>query len=151
MANADIVVIGPSETELIVSLYNEVFAPSRDAAFFERRFKSRMHILNLIAEVEGRPVGFSCGLELKPDTWFNWLAGVLPDYRRAGIASQLIEAEHAWAADHGYGYVRMECQNQHRPVLHMAITLGFDVIGVRWDSDRHNNLVIFEKEIAPHR
>ena len=150
MANANIVVVGPSEVELIVSLYNQVFAPARDVAFFERRFKSRSQLLNLIAEVDGRPVGFLCGLELKPNTWFTWLAGVLPDYRRSAIATQLIEAEHAWAVEQGYEYVRMECQNQHRPVLQMAITLGFDIVGVRWDIDRHANLVIFEKEIAPH-
>jgi GNAT superfamily N-acetyltransferase len=105
-------------------------------------------VLSLIAEVEGRPVGFCTGFELKPNTWYNWLFGVLPDYRRAGIAAQLLEAEHAWAAERGYEYVRMECNNQHRPVLHLGIKLGFDVVGIRYDSDRHNNLVIFEKELS---
>ncbi len=147
MANADIIIIGPTESVLLASLYNEVFAPRRDVAFFERRFRSRCNILNLIAEVDGRPVGFSSGFELKPNTWFNWLVGVLPDYRRAGIASQLTEAEHAWALDHGYEYARMECQNEHRPVMQMAVTLGYDVVGLRFDNDRHTNLVIFEKEL----
>lgn len=149
MANADINIVGPSEMALISSLYNTVFAPPREVSFFERRFRGRANVLNLIAEVEGRPIGFSCGFELKPSTWFNWLIGVLPDFRRAGIAAQLSEAEQAWAADHGYSLVRMECHNQHRPVLHMAISQGFDVVGVRWDSERHSNLVIFEKEVAP--
>ena len=148
MANADIVIIGPSELELVVELYNDVFTPSRDLAFFERRLQGRAHILTMVAEVEGRPVGFTCGMELKPNTWFNWLIGVLPDYRRAGISSQLLEAEHAWAADRDYTFARMECHNQHRPVLHTAMTLGFNVVGVRWDSDRQNNLVVLEKEIV---
>lgn len=148
MANADIIVVGPSETALIVELYNAVFTPPRDLAFFERRMRGRTHVLNLIAEIERRPVGFSCGIELKPNTWFNWLVGVLPDFRRAGIGSQLLAAEHAWAAENGYSYARMECHNQHRAVLQMAITLGFDVVGVRWDPDRQSNLVIIEKEIA---
>jgi len=25
---------------------------------------------------------------------------------------------------------------------------GFDVVGIRYDNDRHSNLVIFEKELA---
>jgi len=148
MANADIIIVGPSEVELLASLFNEVFAPARDVSFFERRMKGRCNVLNLIAEVDGRPVGFCTGFELKPNTWFNWLFGVLPDYRRAGIAAQLLEAEHAWAAERGYEFVRMECHNQHRPVLHLAIKHGFDVVGIRYDNDRHSNLVIFEKEIS---
>ncbi|NOX58363.1 MAG: GNAT family N-acetyltransferase [Planctomycetes bacterium] len=148
MANADIIMVGPTETKLIGELYNQVFAPRRDIAFFERRFKSRANLLNLIAEVDNRPVGFLSGFELKPSTWFNWLVGVLPEFRRAGIASQLCEAEQAWARDRGYSHVRMECHNQHRPVLHMLIRQGFDIVGVRWDSERQNNLVIFEKEIG---
>lgn len=148
MANAEIIIVGPSECELLATLYNEIFAPRREADFFERRFKNRCNVLSLVAEVDGRPVGFSIGFELKPTTWFNWLYGVLPDFRRAGIAAQLTEAEHAWAADRGYEFVRMECHNQHRPVLALAIKHGFDIVGLRYDSERHSNLVIFEKELA---
>ena len=148
MANAEIIVVGPAETELIASLYNDVFTPSRDIAFFDRRFKGREHVLNLIAELDGRPVGFSSGFESKPDTWFNWLMGVLPDFRRAGIASQLIAAEQSWAAENGYHFVRMECYNSHRAVLHLAITQGYDVVGVRWDNERQANLIIFEKDVT---
>ncbi|HNO77273.1 MAG TPA: GNAT family N-acetyltransferase [Phycisphaerae bacterium] len=150
MANADIIMVGPTETTLITELYNQVFAPKRDVAFFERRFKGRCSLLNLIAEVDHRPVGFLSGFELKPSTWFNWLVGVLPDFRRLGIASQLCEAEQAWARDHGYHDVRMECHNQHRAVLQMCIRQNFDIVGIRFDADRQNNLVIFEKEIGLH-
>ncbi len=148
MANADIIMVGPTETTLITELYNQVFAPKRDIAFFDRRFKGRGNLLNLIAEVDQRPVGFLSGFELKPNTWFNWLVGVLPDFRRAGIASQLCEAEQAWARDQGYQYVRMECHNQHRPVLQMLIRQNFDIVGLRFDADRQNNLVVFEKDIG---
>ena len=148
MANADIIVVGPSELSTIIDLYNEVFAPRRDIDFFERRFRGRENTLSLIAEIDKCPVGFSLGFELKPTTWTNWLMGVRPDYRRQGIASQLTQAEQAWAVDHGYRYLRTECHNRHRPILHLAISHGFDVVGVRWDSERHSNLVIFEKDLA---
>ena len=150
MANSYFIMAGPTETTLITELYNQVFAPKRDVAFFERRFKGRCSLLNLIAEVDHRPVGFLSGFELKPSTWFNWLVGVLPDFRRLGIASQLCEAEQAWARDHGYHDVRMECHNQHRAVLQMCIRQNFDIVGIRFDADRQNNLVIFEKEIGLH-
>jgi hypothetical protein len=51
-------------------------------------------------------------------------------------------------AEHEYSSIRFECQNQHRPMLHLAIALGYDVVGIRWDPDRTSNLVIFEKMIS---
>jgi hypothetical protein len=44
--------------------------------------------------------------------------------------------------------MRIECQNQHRPVLHIAINQGYDIVGTRWDADRGENLVIFEKRLT---
>jgi GNAT superfamily N-acetyltransferase len=80
--------------------------------------------------------------------FFSWLYGVLPDYRRNGIATQLMDAVQAWASQHGYESIRFECHNQHRPMLHLAISQGYDVVGIRWDPDRGNNLVIFEKVLT---
>ncbi len=42
----------------------------------------------------------------------------------------------------------MECHNGHRPIIHMAIKMGFDIVGVRWDPDRAENLIIFEMHLA---
>lgn len=102
----------------------------------------------LVASVEGQPVGFFLGFELKPTAYFAWLYGVAPSFRRMGIASQLVDAVHAWATDHGYESIRFECHNQHRPMLHLAIARDYDIVGIRWDPDRGENLVIFEKSLA---
>ena len=145
MASAKIDLLGLEDFQLIASLYNQVFKPSRDEAFFHRRYASRQNPLIMVAVVDDQPVGFSLGFELKPSVCFIWLYGVLADYRRAGIASQLMEAGTAWAKQTGYTSVRMECQNHHRPMLHLGIKQQFDIVGIRWDSDRGENLVIFEK------
>jgi hypothetical protein len=31
-------------------------------------------------------------------------------------------------------------------MLHLAIELGYDIVGMRWDADRGSNLIIFEKK-----
>jgi GNAT superfamily N-acetyltransferase len=83
-----------------------------------------------------------------PTVYFAWFYGVIPDCRRQGIASQLMDAVHSWARQHGYESLRFECHNQHRPMLHLAIALGYDIVGIRWDPDRGDNLVIFEKVLS---
>lgn len=148
MANTEIVIVGPGEIPLIAELYSEVFRPTRDETFFRRRLLGRYNVLLLVANLDKRPVGFCAGFELKPNTYFNWLVGVLPDFRRTGVASQLIEAQSAWAREHGYAKIRFECHNQHRTILQFAIAHQYDVVGIRWDTDRGDNLLILEKRLT---
>ncbi len=148
MANAEINLVGVSETGLIRDLYNEVFQPRVETEFFEHRFHERSAILNLIADLDRRPVGFSCGYEYQPGIWFCWLVGVLPAFRGIGVASQLFEAQLAWAGEHGYYTARLECSNEHRPGLSLALSQGFKINGICWDDETHCNLVIFGKELG---
>ena len=147
MANAKIEAVGPGEYQLICDLHNAIFTPPVDAKFFERRLRNRDSLV-MVAELEKQPVGFSCGYELRPSTFYGWLYGVLPDARRLGITSQLLDAEYAWVGDHGYEMIRFECYNQHRPMLQLAIKRGYDIVGIRWDSRTAGNLVVFEKYVS---
>ena len=147
MANADIMLIGLSELPLIVELYNEVYRPPHDQEFFERRFSGRNNPLILLAQIERHPVGFALGFEIKPSTFYCWLIGVLPDFRRSGVASQLMEAMSAWARDNGYTLIRFECYNHHRPMLHLGISQNYNVVGIRYDADAEANLIIMEQSV----
>ena len=147
VATPEIVVVGQGELSLVAELYNQVFIPRRDQDFFSPRLTGKNNSLILIANVQERPVGFSIGYELRPSTWFNWLLAVLADYRRAGIATQLLEAEQAWARDHNYHLLRIECRNRHRSMLHLALAMDYDIMGTRWDPELNDNLVIFEKNL----
>ena len=148
MADAIIDIVGPEDLPVICELYNQIFRPPRDVDSFLRRYRGRYNILQMVARVEERPVAFFLGFELKPTVFFAWFYGVLPDCRRAGIGSQLMEAAQGWAAQHEYEVIRLECHNQHRPMLHLAIDLGYDIVGMRWDADRGENLVLFEKNLT---
>ena len=148
MADAIIDLVGPEDLPIIVKLYNQIFRPSRDVESFHRRFRGRYNILQLIARLDDRPVGFFLGFELKPTVYFAWFYGVVPEVRRQGIASQLMDAVHSWARQNDYESIRFECHNQHRPMLHLAIALEYDIVGIRWDPDRGENLVLFEKVLG---
>lgn len=151
MADAIIDVVGTDELPLIVDLYNQIFRPAKTIESFRRRYMGRYNVLQLVARIGDKPVGFFLGFELKPDTFFAWFYGVMPDCRRMGVGSQLMEAAHSWAAQHNYETIRLECHNQHRPLLHLAIALGYDIVGIRWDADRTDNLVMFEKSLVSGR
>ena len=148
MADAVIDVIDVDELPVIVELYNQIFRPAKTLESFQRRYLGRHNVLQLVARVKDRPVGFFLGFELKPDTFFAWFYGVLSEHRRDGLGSQLMEAAQSWATQHDYETIRLECHNQHRPMLHLAIDLGYDIVGMRWDADRAENLLVFEKNLT---
>jgi GNAT superfamily N-acetyltransferase len=148
MADAMVDLAGPEDLPVITKLYNQIFRPARDVESFRRRFQGRYNVLQLVAHVEERPVGFFLGFELKPTVYFAWFYGVIPEVRRQGIASQLMDAVHSWAKQNEYESIRFECHNQHRPMLHLAIAQQYDIVGIRWDPDRGDNLVIFEKVLG---
>lgn len=148
MADAVVERVGEGDLPIIVQLYNQIFRPGRDLDSFQRRFRGRYNILQMVARIKDRPVGFFLGFELKPTVFFAWFYGVVPECRRQGIASQLMEAVHDWAKEEGYESIRFECHNQHRPMLHLAIAMQYDIVGIRWDPDRGDNLVLFEKVLG---
>lgn len=147
MANVKIDTVGLDELDLVCDLYSQVFQPPQAKDYFKRRLDAHRVWLMMVAELERRPVGFLVGYELRYTTYYAWLIGVAPEARRMGVASQLMEAQEAWCRENNYDMMRFECYNHHRPVLHLALTHGFDIVGIRYDSRTLGNLVIFEKQL----
>ena len=148
MANTEIIIADKNLLQHAVELYNLIFRPRCDVGYFHRRFLGRHNVLTLLARIDNRPVGFWMGFELKPGMFYHWLGAVVPDLRRQGIARQMQEAQQAWARDHEYEYIRCECLNHQREFIHFAIDVGYDIVGVRWDSTHADNLIAFEKSLA---
>ena len=148
MAQADINVLTESQLPIIVELYNQVFFPKENEDYFRRRFQGRYNVLVMMASLDNRPVGFTIGFELKPFVFYNWLTGVHADFRRKSIGRQLLESQAAWAKQNGYEYLRFEVLNRHKPILHLAIVAGYEIVGTRWDSMRSDLLIQFEKALV---
>ena len=147
MAQAEIIVADEALLPEAVELYNSIFRPARDLAYFEKRFTHRHNALSLIARVDERPVGFWFGFDLKPNVFYHWMGGVTPEFRRQGIASQLHAGQASWAVENGYDYLRTECLNPQKEFIHFALQAGYNIAGVRYDSTHLDNLIVFEKSL----
>ncbi len=150
MAQAEIIIADDALLPEAVEVYNHVFRPRHDIAFFKRRLLGHYNPLVLIARLKDadgadRPVGLWIGFEERPGLFRHWLGAVHPEFRRLGVARQLQEAEHAWAIEHGYTGVRGEATNHQREYLNLALRSGFDIIGIRYEGERADNVIVFEK------
>ncbi|GAB4549593.1 MAG: hypothetical protein Tsb0013_10950 [Phycisphaerales bacterium] len=147
MPDAIIDRINPTELDTITHLYNSIFRPERDQEWLRRRMGVPERTLVQVARIDHDAVGFYCGYESRPCTHRAWLVGVVPDLRRTGIASQLMDAAEDWARTEGYKNLRFECSNRVRPMMHMGIEHDYDIVGLRFDAELMTNLVMFEKRL----
>ena len=92
----------------------------------ERRTEGVPHLL-LTACIDGQPVGYKLGYEREGD-FYSWLGGVLPAYRRRGVATWLADYQEAWAKKAGYRRIRMKTQNCFPNMIIMAVKRGFQVV-----------------------
>ena len=84
----------------------------------------------LVLAADGHtPVGFKLGYERSAGQCYSWLGGVHPDYRRQGIARELMRQQHAWAREAGYRAVTTETENRFRAMLLLDLQEGFDIVG----------------------
>lgn len=148
MADAIIDRINPADVGLVAHLYNTVFRPTMSDDDMRRRLRGRHNVLVQVARIGDQAVGFYIGMELRPDVHFAWSCGVVPEMRRAGIATQMMHAAEDWARTEGYRLLRFECDNNVRPFMHFGIANDYDIVGIRWDSDLMHNVVIFEKHLT---
>jgi GNAT superfamily N-acetyltransferase len=148
MADVIIDILAPDDVSVVVQLYNQIFRPPRDAEHFQRRYLGRHNVVQMVARLDNRAVGFVLGFELKPRVFFLWFCGVLGPNRRQGIAAQLMEAFTSWARQNDYESVRCECFNRQRAMLHLALHNDYDVVGMRWDADHGDNLILLQKMLV---
>ena len=65
-----------------------------------RHYKTRLEgkiWLILIAERNNEVCGFKVGYGIDDKIFYSWVGGVMPNYRRAGVAQALLDAQESWA------------------------------------------------------
>ncbi len=114
-----------------------------EAAEYEKRLKDTPHLI-LVAFDGTRPVGFKVGYE-RDGTFYSWMGGVLPSYRRRNIALRLAQKQEEWARKQGYKSVTFKTRNQHKNMLLFALKRGFNVVGFKEKGDVMTNRILLRK------
>lgn len=102
------------------------FVGPPERAEYENRLLGVPHLI-LVAYYEGQAAGFKVGYE-RSNYFYSWMGGVLPDFRRLGIARALADYQEEWAKRNQYFSITFKTRNQHKAMLLFAIKNGFDII-----------------------
>ncbi|MGV3559321.1 GNAT family N-acetyltransferase [Larkinella arboricola] len=127
----------------IISLHQRVFVGQTPEELFQEfeEVKDR-HMLTLVALDDQTVVGYKMGYQRKPGHFYSWLGCVSPDYRRQGIAGELMRQQHDWCKANGYRAIRTHTRNQWRNMLILNIRHGFDIIGTVTSASSPTTIVL---------
>lgn len=113
---------------------------------YEKRLTGVKHLI-LIAIVEGQIAGFKVGYE-RGEYFYSWMGGVLPAFRRFGIAKALAETQESWAFQEGYRFLQFTTRNRHKAMLVFALLRGFYITGLEPREDIVNSRIFLEKRLG---
>lgn len=133
------------ETAADVSqLIPELIDPYR-AAVYHQRVDGKIS-LSLVAYVDDNAAGFKVGYDKLGDgSFYSWMGGVVPAYRRNGIAKALAQAQEDWAAAQGFESIVLKTRNRHKAMPIFALSHGFSIIGVEPRDATDEHRIILKK------
>ena len=85
--------------------------------------------LSLIAFLDKKPAGFKVGYDrFKDGSFYSWMGGVLPQFRRQRVAYTLADEQEGWVRERGYTVIRLKTWKKHQAMLEFCIQRGFEII-----------------------
>ncbi|WP_375162169.1 GNAT family N-acetyltransferase [Fictibacillus sp. WQ 8-8] len=129
--------------EELHQLYEDIFGQDRKILFAGLEGKKNLSILAVSRN--GELAGFKMGYEQKNGQYYSWLGGIKAEYRKQGLASEVMKRQHEWLKREGYHSVQTKTKNKWRSMLILNIKCGFDIIGTYTDSKGELKIILEKK------
>ncbi|MBT4662457.1 MAG: GNAT family N-acetyltransferase [Candidatus Marinimicrobia bacterium] len=82
--------------------------------------------LALIAEIDNQSVGFKIGYDrLNDGSFYSWMGGVLPKFRRMGVAYSLANFQEKWATNNKFSSILLKTRQKHDGMIAFSLNRGF--------------------------
>ena len=113
---------------ITVSLNMSEFEDPYEMSEYSKRLAGAPHYILTVYDYH-IPIAFKIGYQRYSNgSFYSWMGGVLPNYRRKGIANNLADNQEAWAKKSGYNSIIMQTREKHQPMLALAINRGFQIM-----------------------
>lgn len=108
---------------------------------------SGVHLI-LVAEVEGLLVGFKVGHPKNNTEYYSWLGGVVPAYRHAGVAQELLSFQENWVKSSGFKCISVKSMNRFPSMLRLLIKNSYKIKEVEFFGDSERERIHFVKALG---
>lgn len=131
------------DIDVIGKMNRLIFDEERIINSFDRK-----DLMLLVAHFEGIPAGFKVGYRENRFVYYSAKGGVLPEFRRRGIARFLMEAMAERARERGYLRIAFDTfPNLHPGMTVLAVTEGFRVVKAEYNTAYREYRLRFEKKL----
>ncbi len=114
------------------------FHQLRPKEYYEEKLQDQESLI-LIATSNETPVACKVGYDRFHDgSFYSWLGGVLPAYRKSGIARDLAHKQQEWARNNKYQSIRLKTMNKHKAMLIFALGDGFEIFNIKVKDELEN-------------
>ena len=140
-------IIREGSIDEVVTLSKQIpeFIDPHAAEEYHKRLDGVPHLI-LIATVENEIAGFKVGYE-RDGSFYSWMGGVLPRFRKMGIAQQLADFQENWVKKQGYTTITFKTRNHHKGMLIFAIKNGFQIVGFKEKEKVETHRILLRKWI----
>jgi len=122
------------------------FVPHYPIEKYYERLNESPHLI-LRADIGDKAAGFKIGYEIESGIFYSWVGGVLPDFRKQGVAHALANEMEAWLRARAYHTLRMKTHNQFQSMLLFAIGNDFQITDVEKRECITENRILLEKKL----
>lgn len=132
--------------EDILVVYKSIFEDYK-LEFFKDRIHQKEDLLIVLCDYQNQLVAFKIGYRYNSTTFYSWVGGVLPQYRRNGIAKKLAELQEQKVKAQGYQAIRTKSMNRFKSMMILNLKNGFDIKSV-YTNEVGQTKVVFEKTLV---
>lgn len=134
-------------TAVRVSLEIPELVDPHPAQEYYQRLAGKMSLI-LVAYVDNNEAGFKVGYDKFGDgSFYSWMGGVVPAYRKNHIAKSLADTQETWALANGFNSIVFKTRNRHKAMLLFAISNGFSVMSVEEKPDVDDYRILLKKPL----
>lgn len=144
------IVVQEAPLDDAITLYHTIpeFEGNYKKEAFEKRCHRRDHLI-LTASVSRRSAGFLVGYDKFGDgSFYCWMAGVQPAFRRRGVLTALMAYQEQWARQRGYRTIRIKTRNSRREMLTYLVKNSFLFVRIVPKEPPEENRILAEKSLV---
>ncbi|WP_200976243.1 GNAT family N-acetyltransferase [Echinicola sp. 20G] len=143
----EIIIRGGTIAEVLsISLAIPEFERSYGGDVYAERLQGKANLV-LVAEYASKLVGFKVGYAIEEGTFYSWMGGVLPAFRRNGIAGVLADVQADWAKKSGYKKLFFKTRNRHKEMIRFGLKRGFMITDLVKKYPKEEFRIIMEKDL----
>jgi len=113
---------------------------------YAERLKGKPYLI-LVAVFGGKLVGFKVGYAWDKKVFYSWMGGVLPAFRRNGVAGILADVQAEWARKSGFTKLFFKTRNKHVDMIRFGLKKGFSITEVIKKDVKEEYRIVMEKDL----